>query len=191
MYPPEPPRSTFRLVLPEYGLITAVLGYLFCYLVVGAATPVIAHELSVIVDGFDPSLVGVGAAVLLWTILILTLIEQARVQLRENPRHFTTRETARIFLSDQVNPSLTSRTAAGVLVAGILVWSGYAPFIDHAETLLETFVWVMEARQPPPLSAEAVLYVALYGILYSIFAWLADRVIVGGIRQAVANRYRD
>ncbi|MFB6267258.1 MAG: hypothetical protein ABEI31_06340 [Halodesulfurarchaeum sp.] len=189
MVPADRSGEEIRIVLPEYGLIDALLGYLLFYLVVRATTPILARELSVIIEGFDASAIRFAAATLLWFILFLTVVEQVRVQLDANPRQFGTREGARTVLTEEVNPRLTTLDGGGVLLAGILVWIGYPMFVEQLQDLLATFIWVMEDRQPPPISAAGVATVVGYGLLYSIFTWFADRVVIGTFRLAIARQF--
>lgn len=170
-------------VAPAYGPVDAALGYALFYVLVDRATPTVVDVVTDAIPGVSPSLVGVGLAALLWFVLAVTVVDQARRQLaaigvvRYDPAWGRP--------SDRVAPSESRALAylVGLLVGGLVAAWTYAGAIGTAVSLIRA---VAALDWGAFLTVEFVAMVVFF-VAYSVASRSLDRLAIGGLRTTLAG----
>lgn len=167
---------------PEYGPVDASLGFALFYVLVVRATPTVVEVLTDVLS-VSPSFVGTGLAALLWFVLAVTVLDQARRQLAalgvgsyeggwpNRPKSgVPSRELALAYLG-------------GLVVGGLLAWWTFAPAVETAVALIR----VVAARDVGAFDLLAFLVMVVFFVSYAVATRSLDRLVVGGIRAALAG----
>ena len=172
-----------RRGLPAYGPVDALLGYVLFYVIVDRATPTVVEAITGALPSIAPSTVGLGLALLLWFVLVVTAIDQGRRQLAA----FGVGSDADVRRAERVRPTPTRTQVAvyvGLLVVGgVLAALTFDPAIETAVSLIE----VVATLDVEALSLMAFLVMVVFFVSYKAATWSADRLLVGGVRAFLAG----
>ena len=129
-----------------------------------------------------PSTVGLGLALFLWFVLVVTAIDQVGRQLAA----FGVGSEADVRRASRVRPT-PPRTQVALylgllLVGGPLAALTFEPALETAVALIE----IVATLDFEALSLVAFLVMALFFVSYKAATWSADRLLVGGMRALLA-----
>ena len=167
---------------PAYGPVDAALGFALFYVIVDRATPTVVDVLTDVLS-VPPTLVGTGLAALLWFVLAVTVLDQARRQL------------AALGVGgyeggwpNRPKPGVPSRELAlayfgGLVVGGLLAWWTFAPAVETAVSLIR----VVAALDVGAFDLLAFLVMVVFFVSYAVATRSLDRLVVGGVRAALAG----
>ncbi len=171
------------LLLPEYGLVEAILGFGLFYLLVSIATDPFSSGFSRVL-GVTPRLIRLGLAISLWGMLGLIVLTQVGRQLQANPHRFKTEQERRAFL-DQVSPGVAHYLKAFLagLLGGMLLWALWTEFLVAFGRFM---VMVIDPVRLTSMSVESVLIVTSFFIGFGLFSYGIDRLVIGLGRNLIA-----
>jgi len=168
--------------LPAYGPVDAVLGYVLFYVLVDRATPTVVDVTTGALPSISPSTVGLGLALFLWFVLVVTAIDQVRRQLAA----FGVGSDADVRRAERVRPTPTRTQAAlylGLLVVGGVVAAlTFEPALETAVSLIE----IVAALDVGAFDLVAFVVITIFFVSYKAATWSADRLLVGGVRALLA-----
>ncbi|MFC5971613.1 hypothetical protein ACFPYI_09745 [Halomarina salina] len=165
---------------PAYGPVDAVLGYVLFYVVVTRATPTATAVLADVLD-VSRSLVGLGLALFLWFVLLMTAIEQVRRQL------------GALGVGVYSNPgrwkwALPAEPRALVFLVVALLGGVVAAWTF--ESAVETAVALIPVVARPDVAAfdvDAALVMAVFFVAFGLASAALDRLVVDGARTMLAE----
>jgi len=170
--------SRERRGLPAYGPVDAVLGFVLFYVLVERATPTVVDVITGAVPSIAPATVGLGLALFLWFVLVVTAIDQVRRQLAA----FGVGSDRDVRRAERVRPTPTGKQVAvyvALLVSGGAIAAlTFEPAMETAVSLIE----VVATIDVEAFSLAAFLVMALFFVSYEAATWSADRLLVGGVR---------
>ncbi|MFC7046065.1 hypothetical protein ACFQH6_12155 [Halobacteriaceae archaeon GCM10025711] len=168
---------------PAYGPIDAVLGFLLFYYVVDRATPTVVAVFADVLPDVSPSLVGLGLAMLLWFILVVTAVDQVRRQLAAlgvGTHHAVDSDTE----------SSATYPAQQALGYGVLVVLGGAvaawTFDRGVETAVSMIRVVATLDAGAFVLADFVVMVVFFAS-FGLATHSLDRLVIGGVRSMLAD----
>lgn len=174
------PRTGYR---PPYGPVEALLGYLLFYVVVARATPTIVSGTGEVFPGVAPGAVRFALAAFLWFVFVVFTVDQLRRQLA----------ALGIGSHDQVDPDpstrappsepLTLACLVGLVFGGIFLWATF----EAGLAAVVTFVGAMVPVDPEALLAVDALVLVVFFVAFGVVTWSLDRLVVGGLRWALAD----
>jgi hypothetical protein len=170
--------------VPAYGPVDAVLGYALFYVVVDRATPTVVDALGSVLGGVTAGSIRLGLAALLWFVLVVTVIDQAR-------RQFTAlgllgdADAADGNIWSPVVPSETQALAYVVLLAlGGLVaaWT-----FESAVGTVVSLIRVVVTLDLGAFVLGEFLVMVVFFVSFEVAAYAADRLLVGGFRTMLVE----
>lgn len=168
---------------PPYGPVEAFLGYVLFYVIVARATPTIVTGAAEVFPEVAPAAVRFVLAAFLWFVLVVSTVDQLRRQLA----------ALGIGSHDQVDPEPSTRTPpsepltlaclVGVVFGSIFLWATFEAGLAAVVTLVGAMVPIdVDAL----LAVDAVVLVVFF-VSYGVVTWSLDRLVVGGLRWALAD----
>jgi len=166
---------------PAYGLVDAVLTYAMFYVIVDQLTPTVTTTLSTTLPDVSPDTVGLGLAVFLWFVLVVTVIDQARRQLAALGigRHSAVD-------SDRSNPAVPAKTSFVVyLLAAVFAGVVVVGTVDTAIDTLHATVVIVARPETATFDFWAIALLVLFFVAYGVLTWSVDRFVIGGLRSVL------
>ncbi|MFC7203334.1 hypothetical protein ACFQJC_07385 [Haloferax namakaokahaiae] len=165
---------------PAYGPVDTAISYAVFYIFVDYATPTVVDAAAIVFPSVSPSSVRFGLAALLWFVLVVTLLDQARRQLAA--------------LGVGVKDAYQSRGHPGVpsatwmvvygglaLVGGAIASLTFDRALETGRELILFFATLDLARFVP---ADFVLLVVFF-VSFGVATFALDRLVIGGVRAVV------
>lgn len=171
--------------VPRYGTVRSLVLYGLFAVVVWRADAELRETLAVL--GLDPATVGRGLAVGLWLLLAAVLAYEYRRQTRPLPS-FLTNHVRQQYLDQRVPERLKFATYVGLLVAGgYVALFARAAFFARLDDGLLVVRRLLTAGHPGSFSLVNLGWGLLFVAGAVAFAHAADRVLVAGVRAALAR----
>ncbi|WP_254764856.1 hypothetical protein [Natrinema marinum] len=172
-----------ELAFPAYGPIDAALGYGLFYLVVDRATPTIVAVFTEVLPDVSPSLIGLGLAMLLWVVLLVTVLDQLRRQLAA--LGIVTHAAVRPRRSGRSRPSVGRLllSLAVATVGGLIAAWTYDPALEAVVSLIR----VVEVADIDVLVPTEVGLLLVFFVSFEIAARSVDKLVIGGLRALLGG----
>jgi len=168
--------------VPAYGPVEAVLGYALFYVLVERTTPTITATFTEVLS-FSPETIGLGLAVALWFVGLLTALDQVRRQLAAVG--VGSHEAVR---RDESRPRTLSETRALGYLSVFLVGSLLALWTaDVAMSTVVAMIRVVSAVDVGGFVLSEFVVVAIFFVAYGAATHALDRLVIGGIRGLLAE----
>lgn len=181
MYRPE-----VSVWVPRYGTVRSLVGYGLVALVVWRADAAIRETLDA-VAGVDPASTARGLAVGLWLLLGVVLAYEYRRQTRPRPS-FITAHVRQHYLQQRVPERAKFATYVALLVAGgYVALFAREPFFSRLDDALLVVRRLLTTGDPGAVSLANLGYGVAFVAGALAFAHAADRVLVAGVRAALAR----
>lgn len=169
--------------IPAYGPIDGLLGYVMFYVFLDRATPVIVPLVRSHFAVTEGPLVRVGLATVLWLVLAITVLDQARRQLAALGIG-TDRDVERARRSRSVpSDSRFLLYAIVVIVGGMLA----ALTFDFAVATGISLIRIVVTLDAPSFDPGAVVVLVVFLLAYGGATRAFDRLVVGGLRRFLVS----
>lgn len=163
---------------PAYGLIEAGLGYIIFYVLIDRVTPAVVRIFSDTVLNISPSLVRLSLAIVLWFVLVVSTIDQARRQLAALGIGQTVNSQLRVW--SRVRPA--SLRTAGYLLAVVVGFAVAAMTFETAVEALLSLIPIVASLDVGQFEILELVEMFVFFIAYSVGAHSLDRLVIGSLR---------
>jgi hypothetical protein len=166
---------------PAYGPVDAALGYWLFYVVVDRATPTVLDVFNDRVPDVSPSLVALGLAGLLWLVLGLTVLDQAK---RQYVALTDRSDSSRPWMPTNLVPATYWVLVYGLLaaLAGSTAVATFGAGVDATVTLIES---VMTLEVGEILLLDVVTLVVFY-LAFAVATYCLDRLTIRTLREILS-----
>lgn len=172
------PATTRRTpVLPAYGPVDALVGYLVFYVFVDRATPTVVEVVTGALSSVPGSAVRLGLAFALWFVLAVTVIDQARRQLEAY---------AAARRNDEASGPAEPWLLAYLLLAlgpGAVAVLTFDRAVQTGIALID-LVAALDVGAFPPVD---VALLVVFFVAFGLASWALDRLLIGGLRELLAG----
>lgn len=176
---------------PRYGTVRSLLWFGLFYLAVGRATGAVVETLRAVDPSADPALVRLGMAASLWIVLAAVAVGELRRQARGNPEEFLARQVL-VEFADQHRPAAREHVGwlLAALAGGAVARLARERFFGALDDALLVGRRLAEQGTLGPFSRMNLAWGVAFLAGFALVAHAADRVVVGGAREAIYRYYR-
>ncbi|MFB6164584.1 MAG: hypothetical protein ABEJ31_05445 [Haloarculaceae archaeon] len=169
-----------RRRFPANGPLDALLGYALFYLLVDRATPTVVDVFATAVPDLEPALLRFGLAALLWFVLAVTVIDQAR------------RQYAALTGTDDDGWSVVEFIPVetrwlGSLGLAVVGGAIAAATFDRAVETAVSLIPVVATLDVGAFDPVAVAVLVVFFVAFDVASTALDRLVLGGIRALLES----